>query len=70
MTLDLLKSAYDQSIDNSATSPYAINPSGFTASSTDYCATATVGGWTAFKHGPAGVIGVTKASAFTASSCS
>ena len=69
MTLTLLKSVYDQSIDNSSTSPYAVNPSGFTASATDYCITATVGGWVGYKHGPAGVIGVAKSSAFSASSC-
>ena len=69
MTLALLKSVYDQSIDTSATSPYAINPSGFTSTTTDYCATATVGGWTAYKHGPAGPIGVTKQTSFTASAC-
>ena len=69
MTLTLLKSVYDQSIDDSATTPYAVNPTGFTATATDYCLTATVGGWTGYKHGPAGVISVTKASTFTASSC-
>jgi type IV pilus assembly protein PilA len=69
MTLTLLKSVYDQSIDDSATTPYAVNPTGFTATTTDYCLTATVGGWTGYKHGPAGPIGVTKASTFTASSC-
>jgi type IV pilus assembly protein PilA len=69
MTLDLLKSVYDQSIDNTTNSPYAVNPSGFTASATDYCITATIGGWTAYKHGPAGTIGVTKQTSFTASAC-
>ena len=69
MTLALLKSVYDQSIDTTSNTPFAVNPSGFTASATDYCATATVGGWTAYKHGPAGSIGVTKATAFTASAC-
>jgi type IV pilus assembly protein PilA len=76
MTLALLKSTYDQSIDaNASTSPYLI-PSTFTpvgSASVDYCITATIGGWTAFKHGPAGTISVKKASgtgAFTASSCS
>jgi hypothetical protein len=34
---------------------------------TDYCLTATIGGWTAAKHGPAGAIKVGKT--FTASSC-
>jgi type IV pilus assembly protein PilA len=70
MSLTLLKSVYDQSIDDTASSPYAVNPTGFTASATDYCITATVGGWVGFKHGPAGVISVAKQSAFTASSCS
>jgi type IV pilus assembly protein PilA len=70
MTLALLKSNYDQSIDSSSSSPYVINPSGFTGSATDYCVTATVGGWTASKHGPSGAINVTKAASFTASTCS
>jgi type IV pilus assembly protein PilA len=69
MSLTLLKSVYDQSIDDTAASPYAVNPTGFTASATDYCITATVGGWVGYKHGPAGVIGVAKSSAFSASSC-
>ncbi len=70
MTLALLKSNYDQSIDASSSTPYAINPTGFTGSVTDYCITATVGGWTASKHGPAGAINVTKSTSFSASSCS
>jgi len=76
MTLALLKSQYDQSIDTSSTSPYVVNPTGFSptgSASVDYCITATIGGWTAFKHGPAGAISVKKATgtgAFTASSCS
>jgi len=69
LSLTILKSVYDQSIDTTATSPYSVNPTGFTASVTDYCATATIGGWTGFKHGPSGVIGVTKQTAFTASTC-
>ena len=69
MTLDILKSVYDQSIDNSSTSPYSIDPSGFTSSVTDYCVTATIGGWTAYKHGPAGTIGVTQQASFSPSTC-
>jgi type IV pilus assembly protein PilA len=69
MTLALLKSVYDQSIDTTASTPYQVDPSGFTASASDYCITATVGGWTAYKHGPSGSIGVTKQSSFSASSC-
>jgi len=69
MSVTLLKSVYDQSIDNSSNSPYAIPPTGFTNTATDYCITATVGGWTGYKHGPAGSIGVTKSSSFSGSSC-
>ncbi len=56
MTLALLKSQYDQSIDTGSTSPY----------------TATIGGWTAYKHGPAGPIGVKKSSGtggFSSTTC-
>jgi len=74
MTLDLLKSIYDQSIDNNTTTtPYTIVASFATANAADYCVTATIGGWTGFKHGPAGTIGVKKASgsgAFSSSTCS
>jgi type IV pilus assembly protein PilA len=76
MSLAVLKSTYDQSIDaNASTTPYSI-PSSFVptgSASVDYCITATIGGWTAYKHGPAGTISVKKATgtgAFTASSCS
>jgi type IV pilus assembly protein PilA len=76
MTLAILKSTYDQSIDSSATSVYNVAPTGFTPTpdaTSDYCVTATVGGWTAFKHGPAGAISVKKASgtgAFDPITCS
>jgi type IV pilus assembly protein PilA len=69
MTVAWLKSTYDQSIDTSSNSPYAVPPTGFTNTATDYCVTASVGGWTAFKHGPSGSIGVTKSTSFTASTC-
>ena len=69
MTLAWLKSTYDQAIDTSGTSPYAVPPTGFTNTATDYCITATVGGWTAYKHGPAGAIGVLKSSSFVAANC-
>ncbi len=68
MTIALLKSNYDQSLDASSTSPYSINPSGFSGSPTDYCVTATLGTFTGYKHGPSGVISVTKS--FDASTCS
>ena len=69
LALDLLKSVYDQSIDNTSNTPYAINPTGFTVSAADYCITATIGGWVAYKHGPAGTIGVSKSSSFSAANC-
>ena len=73
MNLTILKSTYDQSIDaNASTTPYLI-PSAFVptgSASVDYCVTATIGGWTAFKHGPAGTISVVKASSFAAATCS
>jgi prepilin-type N-terminal cleavage/methylation domain-containing protein len=70
MTLALLKSQYDQSLDTSSTSPFALDPTGFTPSATDYCIVATVGGWTASKHGPTGQISVTAATSFDAAGCS
>ena len=73
MTLTLLKSVYDQSIDDTGTSVYSVTPTGFTTTATDYCATATVGGWVGYKHGPAGVISVKKATgagAFAPATCS
>jgi type IV pilus assembly protein PilA len=73
LSLAVLKSAYDQSIDsNASTTPYAI-PSTFVptgSASVDYCITATVGGWTGYKHGPAGTISVAKATAFSGVTCS
>ena len=73
MSLAALKSSYDQSIDaNASTTPYAIYPAFSTASNTDYCIAATIGGWTAFKHGPAGPISVKKATgtgAFDPATC-
>ncbi len=67
MTLALL-TQYDQSL-SSLPSNYAVNPTGFTATVTDYCISVSVGGWTAYKRGPGGNIGV-KQGALTASSCS
>jgi type IV pilus assembly protein PilA len=70
MTLALLKSVYDQSIDSTSASVYTISPTGWApvsplTTATDYCATASVGGWTGFKHGPAGKIKVAKVADFT-----
>jgi hypothetical protein len=72
MNLAILKSTYDQSIDATAsTTPYSI-PAGFVptgSASADYCVTATIGGWTAYKHGPAGPISVVKATSFSNTNC-
>jgi type IV pilus assembly protein PilA len=66
MSLSVLKSTYDQSIDaNASTTPYAIS----NLAPTDYCVTATIGGWTAWKRGPAGAIKVAKANAGTGVIC-
>ena len=70
ITLAVLKSTYDQAIDTSSSTPYALNPTGFSGSATDYCATATLNGWTAFKHGPSGQTSVKKAASFIPSTCS
>jgi prepilin-type N-terminal cleavage/methylation domain-containing protein len=69
MTISWLKSTYDQALDASPTSPYSVPPAGFTDTKTDYCIAATVGGWTAFKHGPNGALGVTRSSSFSGSAC-
>jgi len=47
-----LKAKYDQSI-NSGNYSFAT-----TATNTNYCVTTSLGGWTAFKAGPSGVISV------------
>jgi prepilin-type N-terminal cleavage/methylation domain-containing protein len=70
MTVAQLKSNYDQSLDASSTSPFRIDPSGFSSSPADYCVTATVGDWTGYKHGPNGTIKVTPTAQFDASTCS
>ena len=46
-----LKNKYDQSIDSSK---YAFTM----LSNTDYCVATSLGGWTAYKHGPSGTISV------------
>jgi type IV pilus assembly protein PilA len=64
MTMTLLKGAYDQSIDDAAG---VYNLSGLTA--TDYCVYTSKGGYTAFKHGPAGKIGVVADASFVVANC-
>jgi type IV pilus assembly protein PilA len=57
-----LHNAYDQALDTTAG---VYNFDGLTV--TDYCVSTTKGGWTAYKHGPSGVIGVTNA--FVVANC-
>jgi prepilin-type N-terminal cleavage/methylation domain-containing protein len=50
--LDLLATKYDAGIDSDpTTSPFVVNPVGFTGSATEVCLTATVGRWVAAQHG-------------------
>jgi prepilin-type N-terminal cleavage/methylation domain-containing protein len=63
MTGALLASKYDQAL-NPAKYSFAL------LSATNYCVYTAQGSFTAFKHGPAGVIGVKASSAFSSSTCS
>ena len=65
MTMTLLKTSYDQSIDDSAG---VYNLSGLTG--TDYCVYTSKGGFTGFKHGPAGVINAKADASFSSATCS
>jgi prepilin-type N-terminal cleavage/methylation domain-containing protein len=65
--LNKLATKYDASISIVPGSPYVINPLGFTASSTDFCLTATVGRWIAVQHGPGTPISV--GTLFTPGTC-
>ena len=62
MTPALLKTKYDQALDSAA---YTV--SGLTT--TDYCIYTSKGGFTGFKHGPAGKIGVVADTAFVVANC-
>jgi type II secretion system protein G len=62
MTPKLLKSWYDQALN---ATKYTISVS----SPTMYCVYTSQGNFTAFKHGPAGQIGVNTTSAFSATNC-
>ena len=65
--LPTLATKYDASISTVAGAPYVINPSGFPASSTDFCLTAVAGRWIAVQHGPGG--GVSVGTLFTPGTC-
>ena len=69
LALNLL-TQYDQSLNTSA-SNYHVDGTGSTAFNltTDYCVAVDVGGWTAFKHGPANAIGVTATGSYNAGNC-
>jgi prepilin-type N-terminal cleavage/methylation domain-containing protein len=67
ITLTALATKYDASINTSATSPFVLNPVGFTGTATDFCLTATSGRWVAAQHGPNGA--VTVGTLFTPGTC-
>jgi type IV pilus assembly protein PilA len=68
ISLNALSTKYDAGIDpNAGTSPFVVNPSGFTGSATDFCLTATVGRWVAAQHGLNGA--VTLGTLFTPGTC-
>jgi prepilin-type N-terminal cleavage/methylation domain-containing protein len=67
LSLTALAAKYDASINTAVTSPFVVNPVGFTGSATDFCLTATVGRWTAAQHGLNGPISV--GTAFLGSTC-
>jgi prepilin-type N-terminal cleavage/methylation domain-containing protein len=57
LSLGALSTKYDASIDpNVSTSPFVVNPVGFTATASDFCLTATVGRWVAAQRGPTGAV--------------
>jgi type IV pilus assembly protein PilA len=68
VTLALL-TQYDQSL-NGLPSNYHIDQSASFNLVTDYCVSVDVGGWTAFKHGPGGNIGVKATSSYSSATCS
>jgi prepilin-type N-terminal cleavage/methylation domain-containing protein len=51
ITLTALATKYDTSIPTGVTSPFVLNPVGFTGTATDFCLTATMGRWVAAQHG-------------------
>jgi prepilin-type N-terminal cleavage/methylation domain-containing protein len=68
ISLNALATKYDAGIDpNTSTSPFVVNPVGFTGTATDFCLTATVGRWVAAQHGLNG--GVTLGTLFTPGTC-
>jgi type IV pilus assembly protein PilA len=68
ISLNALATKYDAGIDpNTTTSPFVVNPVGFTGTATDFCLTATIGRWVAAQHGLNG--GVTLGTLFTPGTC-
>jgi prepilin-type N-terminal cleavage/methylation domain-containing protein len=68
ISLTALSTKYDAGIDtNVTTTPFVVNPMGFTGTATDVCLTATVGRWVAAQHGLNG--GVTLGTLFTPGTC-
>jgi type IV pilus assembly protein PilA len=67
ITLTALATKYDASISTGVTSPFVLNPVGFTGTATDFCLTATMGRWVAAQHGPNGAISI--GALFTPGTC-
>jgi len=58
ISLALLNTKYDPTISINPGAPFVMNPVDFTGSASDFCLTASVGRWTAVKHGIDGPITV------------
>ena len=58
ISLFWLSTKYDASISTIPGVPFVMNPVDFTGTATDFCLTASVGRWTAVKHGIDGAIQV------------
>ena len=67
ITLTALSTKYDASISTAATSPFVLNPVGFTGTATDFCLTATMGRWVAAQHGLNGAVSI--GTLFTPGTC-
>jgi prepilin-type N-terminal cleavage/methylation domain-containing protein len=68
ISLGALSTKYDAGIDPTpATSPFVVNPVGFTGTATDVCLTATVGRWIAAQRGLTAPVSI--GTNFTPGSC-
>jgi len=67
ISLTSLATKYDAGIDTGATSPFVVNPVGFSGTATDFCLTATMGRWVAAQRGLAGTVSI--GTLFTPGTC-